>query len=60
MLVTNRDDLLTITDNGIGLGTSTRSSGLACMRRRAERHDGVLTTTTLETGGTRVTWTAQL
>ena len=62
VLVTNRQGVLTliITDNGVGMGTSSRSSGLAHMRRRAERHDGILTITNPETGGTRLTWTAEL
>ena len=62
VLVTNRGGVvtLTITDDGVGLGTSSRSSGLSHMRRRAERHDGTLITTTPETGGTRLTWTAHL
>jgi len=62
VLVSNRDGVvtLTITDNGVGLGTASRSSGLSHMRRRAERHGGTLTTTTPETGGTRLTWTAHL
>lgn len=62
VLVTNRDSMvtLTVTDNGVGLGNSSRSSGLTYMRRRAERHHGTLTVTTPEAGGTRVTWTAHL
>ena len=51
---------LQITDNGRGLGTPTRSSGLTNMRRRAERHDGGLETTVPDGGGTRLTWTASL
>lgn len=62
VLVTNREGVvtLTITDNGVGPGTSDRSSGLSHMRRRAERHGGTLTVTDAETGGTRVTWNAHL
>ena len=41
---------LEITDNGRGLGTPTRSSGLTNMRRRAEHHHGTLTITTPEPG----------
>jgi signal transduction histidine kinase len=53
-------DLLTleITDNGHGVGTPTRSSGLTNMRRRAEHHHGTLTITTPDQGGTHLTWTA--
>jgi signal transduction histidine kinase len=55
------DGLITldITDNGRGLGTPARSSGLASMRRRAERNGGTLQLTTPDGGGTRLTWTAQ-
>ncbi len=55
------DGLITlgITDNGRGLGTPARSSGLASMRRRAERNGGTLQLTTPDGGGTRLTWTAR-
>ncbi len=54
------DGLITldITDNGRGLGTSTRSSGLANMRRRAERNGGTFQISTPAGGGTRLSWTA--
>ncbi len=51
---------LDITDNGRGLGTPTRSSGLASMRRRAENNGGTLTLSVPVSGGTRLTWTACL
>jgi len=56
-----QDELITldITDNGRGLGTPTRSSGLASMRRRAENNGGTLQTTTPAGGGTQLTWTAR-
>jgi signal transduction histidine kinase len=56
-----QDGLVTleITDNGCGLGTPTRSSGLASMRRRAENNGGTLQITTPASGGTRLTWTAR-
>ena len=56
-----QDGLITldITDNGRGLGTPARSSGLASMRRRAERNGGTLQLTTPAGGGTRLTWTAR-
>jgi signal transduction histidine kinase len=55
------DGLITldITDNGRGLGTPARSSGLASMRRRAERNGGTLQITAPAGGGTRLTWTAR-
>ncbi|HSZ40744.1 MAG TPA: GAF domain-containing protein [Trebonia sp.] len=57
-----RDGLLTleITDNGRGIGTPVRSSGLSSMRRRAERNGGTFQHATPSGGGTRLTWTARL
>jgi signal transduction histidine kinase len=57
-----RDGLISldITDNGRGLGTPARSSGLASMRRRAENNGGTLQLTTPDGGGTRLSWTARL
>ena len=49
---------LEITDDGQGVGTPTRSSGLSNMRRRAEHHGGTLTVTAPAGGGTRLTWAA--
>ena len=62
VLLTAREGLLTltVTDNGKGIGSATRSSGLSHLSRRAERHSGTCTITTPTTGGTRVTWTARL
>jgi signal transduction histidine kinase len=59
--LTVHDGLITldITDNGRGLGTPTRSSGLASMRRRAENNGGDLQITSPPGGGTRLTWTAR-
>ena len=56
-----KDGLITldITDNGRGIGTPTRSSGLSSMRRRAERNGGTFQLTTPADGGTRLTWTAR-
>src|SRR6202044_3474080 len=50
-----QDGLITldITDNGRGLGTPARSSGLASMRSRAERNGGASQLTTPATGGTQ-------
>jgi signal transduction histidine kinase len=55
-----QDDLITldITDNGRGLGTPSRSSGLASMRRRAENNGGALQIAA-PVGGTRLAWTAR-
>jgi len=55
------DELITldIIDNGRGLGTPARSSGLASMRRRAENNGGTLRITAPDGGGTQLTWTAR-
>jgi signal transduction histidine kinase len=60
--LTRQDGLLTlgITDNGRGLGTPARSSGLSSMRRRATSHGGTFLLTTPAGGGTRLTWTASV
>lgn len=50
--------LVEITDNGRGIGTPSRSSGLNNMRRRAETHHGTLSITTPARGGTHLAWTA--
>ncbi len=57
-----QDGLVTleISDNGQGIGTPARSSGLASMRRRAERNGGTFQHITAAGGGTRLTWTARL
>ncbi len=46
---------LRIQDDGIGI-TGTRTSGLANMRRRAERHGGTFTVSRREPAGTALTW----
>ena len=51
---------LEITDNGCGLGTPTRSSGLTNMRRRAEQRHGSLAITTPDHGGTHLAWSVNL
>ena len=53
-------DLLTIeiTDDGRGIGTPTRSSGLSNMRRRAQNRGGDLIISEPRDGGTQLTWTA--
>jgi two-component system, NarL family, sensor histidine kinase DevS len=56
--LTNSLLLVEITDNGRGIGTPSRSSGLNNMRRRAETHHGTLSITTPARGGTHLTWTA--
>ncbi len=45
-----------IRDNGRGMGESTRRSGLANLRRRAERHGGSMDLLPVEPSGTRLRW----
>jgi signal transduction histidine kinase len=47
-----------VRDDGRGMGAATRRSGLANLRRRAERHDGTLTITDSEPTGTHLCWQA--
>jgi signal transduction histidine kinase len=58
--VTVSGDRITIDvrDDGRGMGAATRRSGLANLRRRAERHDGSLTITGREPTGTQLRWEA--
>jgi signal transduction histidine kinase len=51
---------LTVIDNGIGLGLSTRRSGLANLNRRAERHGGYLDVGNSPEGGLRLQWSIPL
>jgi signal transduction histidine kinase len=52
--------ILDVIDNGRGVGTPARSSGLTSMRRRAERNGGTLQLITPGGGGTHLTWTGRL
>ena len=52
--------ILDVIDNGRGVGTPARSSGLASMRRRAERNGGTFQLITPGSGGTHLTWTGRL
>lgn len=47
---------LDVVDDGVGIGTPVRSSGLANMRYRAERHDGLLVLRAGKTKGTHLQW----
>ena len=51
---------LDIRDDGTGLGDTTRRSGLANMRRRAEQHGGDFVLEPGPGSGTLLTWTALL
>jgi signal transduction histidine kinase len=57
---------LQIADDGVGLGETTRRSGLANLRERAEKHGGKMTiesptdSTSTDPRGTRIDWTVPL
>ena len=55
-------DLLTleVTDHGVGLQSTDRSSGTGNMRRRAEAHGGTLELSVPAGGGTHLGWTAKI
>ncbi|MEU6974911.1 MULTISPECIES: GAF domain-containing protein [unclassified Streptomyces] len=52
--------VLTITDDGIGLGSAEPTGGLRNMRSRAEQYDGTLELQAPQGGGTRLVWTVPL
>ena len=58
--VTLADELLTLDaiDDGRGIGTPTRSSGLTNLERRAKEFDGTLEILEPTGGGTHLRWTA--
>jgi len=51
---------LVVTDDGPGLGSSTRRSGLANLADRAQRRGGTCTVDGGRAGGTRVSWSVPL
>ncbi len=51
---------LTVGDDGIGIGDTTRRSGLANMHRRAERCGGTLAIRPRAPSGTQLTWSVPL
>jgi signal transduction histidine kinase len=48
-----------VEDDGVGIGTTTRRSGLRNVAERAERHQGTLSVDSGETG-TRLTWSVPI
>ena len=54
------DLLLTVRDNGVGLGRSTRRSGLANLAERAAELGGTMRATSAEGGGTKLEWRVPL
>jgi signal transduction histidine kinase len=56
-LGTNADRLvLTVRDDGVGMPATARHSGLANIRRRAERHGGAFDVTAVHPNGTCLSW----
>jgi signal transduction histidine kinase len=55
-LSAGREVVLEVDDDGVGLGTPERQSGLANMRRRAEGLGGTLTIDSTPGAGTRLVW----
>ena len=51
--------VLEVRDNGVGMGTTDRRSGLANLRARAERHGGTLRIAPRSPTGTCLSWTAR-
>jgi signal transduction histidine kinase len=51
---------ITVTDNGVGLGHSTRRSGLANLQRRAQRYRGDFSVGNAPEGGLRLQWSIPL
>jgi signal transduction histidine kinase len=58
--VAAREVSLTVSDNGIGIGQPTRSSGVANLKARAEKYGGTCEVTPGHAGGTTVTWKAPI
>ncbi|MCW2496913.1 GAF domain-containing protein [Jatrophihabitans sp.] len=51
---------ITVLDDGVGIGEHERTSGLANLRARAERHGGSFSVSQRSTGGTQLLWKAPL
>ncbi|WP_438490667.1 GAF domain-containing protein [Streptomyces sp. S186] len=58
--VTADELALTVTDDGVGVGSAPHTGGLANMRARAAMHGGRLTVEAPEDGGTRLVWSVPL
>lgn len=60
LVVGGRTVVLTVTDDGIGMGDTPRRSGLANLRERAEGLGGAFDISSPPAGGTRLEWRAPL
>jgi signal transduction histidine kinase len=52
--------VLRVVDDGVGIGVTTRRSGLANMAARAERHSGTLHISRGDRAGTELAWTVPI
>jgi signal transduction histidine kinase len=57
---TGSDLALEVSDDGVGMGPSTRRSGLANMRRRAENRGGTFVVEPNDPSGTRLRWSVPI
>ncbi|GAA3367990.1 two-component system sensor histidine kinase [Streptomyces sannanensis] len=60
VLTAEKEITLTVTDDGVGIGSATPTGGLTNMRERAELLGGSLTVTSPPAGGTRIEWRVPL
>jgi signal transduction histidine kinase len=58
--LTDDDVVLEVLDDGVGIGTAVRRSGLNNLCERARRHGGSCSVAAVADGGTHVLWTAPL
>jgi len=60
VIATGDELTVTVSDDGVGLGTPKRSSGTANLRARAEKRGGTFELTPGPSGGTVATWKVRL
>jgi signal transduction histidine kinase len=58
--VEDEDVVLEVIDDGVGIGTAARRSGLTNLCERAARHDGSCAIGTTAGGGTQLVWTVPI
>jgi two-component system, NarL family, sensor histidine kinase DevS len=59
-LIADAEVICQVTDDGVGMGSATRSSGLANLKRRAEARGGAFSVTSPLSGGTFLEWRVPL
>jgi PAS domain S-box-containing protein len=60
LVAVDRNIVLTVTDDGVGMGDTPRESGLAHLRERAEGLGGAFEISSSPAGGTRLEWQVPL